>query len=250
MLRYLWPQWTVEWAVHGVADLADHLHIDRATVLTRETFEEGFRPNPVLSDEELSRYEGEGNVTIITIKRGDGRVLDYRSSLLPGTMLSVGPPLLDFLLSKGHPIVLPHERGIRDDAAGGAFFDLTAHEVWVWNPAVLDPRYIEALKQSWTGWRVNGHVDGLVHQVALSGRDASSIMVPADEAAADLVKELTKFATLSNVIVPVMTNDVPEGADPIEIASGFVATRAEMNSVEEFQQLLHRLFRSALEQRS
>jgi len=244
-LRFLWPGWTVEWAAHGIADLADYLHIDKSTVLTSEDFQEGFRPDDVPSDDDLSSWERDGFATIITIKRSDGLVFDYAFSSIPGAILSVGPRLLDFLLAKGKPVVLPHERELLE-AEEGAYLDIPAHAMSVWNQSTIDPRYIEALQALWTGWQVDGHVDGIVRQVALSGRDVTSLMIPLDEAVADLVKELTPVDALPNVFVAVMTSDVTDDADRIEIASGIVATRADLNSVPKVRQILGELFRSAL----
>lgn len=245
-LHYLWPGWTVEWALHGVADLADYLHIDRSTVLTREEFEEGFDPDNPISDDELLRCEY--RTTVITIKRPDGLVLDYVLWCLPGTALSAGPHLLDVLLSRGKPVNLPYEREVDSEADGGAFFDLTTHEMWVWNPVIIDPRYLEALRQLWTGWQVNEHADGIVRQVVLSGRDATSIMIPEDEAVADLIRVLTMsgphMPSLTNMIAAVTTN-IPEGTDQVEIAPGFFSAPDETISVEERRQILQRLFRTS-----
>ena len=50
-----------------------------------------------------------------------------------------------------------------------------AKEVWIWQWRTLDPRYLCALEDHWPGWRIEGHVDGMMRQVQLSGRDPSNV---------------------------------------------------------------------------
>jgi hypothetical protein len=38
------------------------------------------------------------------------------------------------------------------------------------------------LEERWSGWRIQGHVDGIVRQVQLSGRDPSDIAIPDERA--------------------------------------------------------------------
>jgi hypothetical protein len=238
-LRLLWPEWTVEWALYGVADLADALHIDRSAVLIGE-FAEGFHPENPLSDEVL--LENEFETTLITIKEKDGMVLNYRMCGLPGSILSVGPHLLDVLARK-KPDTLPHERD--EEFEEGAFLDLANRQIWVWEKSTLDPRYLAALRTLWPGWYVAGHGEGIVRQVILSGHDPFPIMVPQDEARAALLKVLAAedlpMPTLSN-LVNAITTAVPEEASQVKIASGFFSVPDQILSGQERRQILQQVF--------
>jgi hypothetical protein len=242
-LRQLWPEWIVEWALHGVADLADALHIDRATVLAGGVAR-GFNPDRSISDEML--LENEYQTTLITVRWKDGVVFDYSLTYLPGIILSVGPRLLN-VLSRRTPDPLPHERD--EDYEGGAFFDLTTQNMWVWDMSTLDPRYLTALPHVWPEWHVRGHVDGMVHQVILSGRDPSDIIIPQEEAIAKLVQTLTmEGPNVPNLgtLLAAATTGKPEGTE-IHIAPGFFSVPEPILSVEERQRILQRLFHTSLQ---
>lgn len=238
-LRLLWPEWTVEWALYGVADLADALHIDRAMVLTGWV-EEGFDPDNPLPDDAL--LDSEYETTLLTVREQDGMVFDYCVQCLPGAVLSMGPHLLD-ALTKKKPGTLPHERD--EDFDGGAFLDWTTRDLWVWGRSTLDPRYLAALAALWTGWHVAGHCEGIVRQVILSGRDPSPIMVPQDEARAALLKALSTegpgMPTLTN-LVNTITTGMPGEASQVKIASGFFSVPDQILSGEERRQIVQQAF--------
>ena len=69
------------------------------------------------------------------------------------------------------PAALPPE----DQADEGAYLDVPARSLWVWERRTLDPRNLEGLRRRWPGWQVRGHIEGLVRQVALSGRDPGTV---------------------------------------------------------------------------
>lgn len=72
--------------------------------------------------------------------------------------------------------------------------DEVTHTLWVWANDTLDPRYLEALARRWPGWQVRGHVEGLVRQVSLSGRDTAPLKVPDQQAIDELFEELMQHS--------------------------------------------------------
>jgi hypothetical protein len=184
IVHALWPGWTVQWAIYGIADFARYLGRDPSKVLTG-SFQEGF--DTPAAFEELLHTHAEFNATVVTVKHGDGRVADYIFQYLPGYILSAGPLLLDAIVHKD-PVPVSQKRP--DDFDGGAYLDVAAREMWVWNRDILDPRYLDALARVWPNWSIHGHVEGLVRQVILSGRDPTGIMRPDAEVMALLMDEL------------------------------------------------------------
>ena len=72
---------------------------------------------------------------------------------------------------------------------------MSARTLWVWERRSLDPRTLEGLRRRWPGWQVRGHIEGLVRQVALSGREPGAVpglVVPRARALAELREELTR----------------------------------------------------------
>jgi hypothetical protein len=201
-------------------------------------FEEGFDPDTPIADEMLLDREYEA--TLVTTKWKDGVVLDYRLNYLPGRILSLGPHLLN-VLPRREPDPLLHDR--EEEFGGGAFLDLTTQNLSVWNRSTLDPRYLKALTVAWGGWHVTGHVDGMVHQVVLSGRDPSRIIVPQDEAIARLMQALTvdgpRTPTLVNLTIAAATEVAGAKA---QIAPGFFDVPGQIISAEERRHILQRLF--------
>ncbi|GCE07085.1 hypothetical protein [Dictyobacter aurantiacus] len=188
-LRALCPAWSIDWAMHGNADLQAALPRGQSNVQEDDLdFDsaQGFDPAHPTNDEKLFGDYDYTN-TLITIRWQDGAVSDYILGDLPGMVLAIGPRLCD-LLAKKRPSALPHERD--EEFAGGALLDVVTQQLWVWDPSTLDPRYLAALERLWTGWRVAGHVEGMARQVSLSGRDPAPIMVPYEECATRLLKVL------------------------------------------------------------
>ena len=138
-----WSGWTVRRAIYGIADFARYLGLDLSEVLAGE-FQEGF--DTPATFEELLHTDAEFNATVVTVKHIDGRVADYIFQYLPGYILSAGPSLLDAIAHKD-PVPLSQKRP--DDFAGGAYLDVAAREMWVWNGNILDSRYLDALAPVW-----------------------------------------------------------------------------------------------------
>ena len=107
----------------------------------------------------------------------------------PYQILSAGPSLLPLMHSRP-TAVLPKEGHEREPA--GAYVDEGARAIWLGASEALDPRELEAVARRWPGWQVQGHAEGLVGQVRLSGRDPSALMVPPQQAVEELIAELTR----------------------------------------------------------
>jgi hypothetical protein len=84
---------------------------------------------------------------------------------------------------------LPKE-GSQQEPDEGALIDEETNTIWVWQNATLDPRYLEATARRWPGWQVQGHVEGMVRQIILSGRDPTTLMIPHQQAVNELIEEL------------------------------------------------------------
>ncbi len=204
VLRALWPDWSVDWATQGVVDMARYLGRDPARYVFADRYSGSF---PYVGDVETlcaTSDDLDGNVTILTVTHEDGRIADYSLVSEPERVMLAGPAILPVLTRKGSA-PLPDER---DDALqGGAYLDVAAHAIWVWEPHTIDPVYLDALTRSWPDWSIHSHVEGLVRQVILAGRSADSIMVPPDEAIVELADEF------------VDDDEEPELPEPIEAVS-------------------------------
>jgi hypothetical protein len=188
-LRRRWPGWRVEWPVEGVADFARHLGVDPASVLSTEADPGDEAPASVA---ELRRSGPADEMRILlTVRWADGRVTDHalHEAVWTAPVLVWGPPVLDQFRDRASD-ALPSEAL----AHMGAFLDVPSRALWVYEPTTLDPRYLAGLRRRWPGWRVRGHTEGLVRQVALSGREPRAVpglVVPEAEAIAELRTELT-----------------------------------------------------------
>lgn len=236
-LRQLWPGWTMEWATFGMADIARHMGLDASIAFTEPFSEDMLYP---LDIDDLREPNPDYLHTLITIRDAGSHVADY---LFDRTFApSAGPDLID--LCRGRtPDQLPHERA---EIEAGAYIDVPARELWVWENETLNPRYLVDLAQRWAGWRIHGHVEGIVRQTILSGRSAVDIMMPEAEAVQELVTELTH--SLGDwfdpgKLLPLLTSNSPPGTDRIEIQPGFLRTDGPAISVDERRQILQQLFR-------
>src|SRR5579872_1129470 len=109
-------------------------------------------------------------------------------SAAPYQILSLGSQLLTIMLTQP-TASLPREDS-EQEPYEGAFVDEETQTIWVWHNEELDPRYLEALARRWPGWQVHGHVEGLVRQVMLSGRDPAALAVPEQQAIDELIEEV------------------------------------------------------------
>lgn len=244
-LARLWAGWTIQWAMHGLADLARHMNIDTSTLLEGE-WEEGFDAWAGGSDvsnteNELEAADAEYETTALTVRWDDGSITDHVFSWLPGIILGAGPVLLD-AVRKREPRALPREN--EDGPVGGAYCDLTTRKLWVWNASIIDVRYPPALEQRWPGWSVHAHVDGLVRQMLLSGRDPEAVRMPETQARQELIEalRLSVGGAPSLVNLQAAVADRPPGTDRVEVQPGFFKTDEAPLTQTEWQCAVQRLF--------
>jgi hypothetical protein len=137
--------------------------------------------------------------------------------------------------------------GQRDEA--GAYLDALTRTLWVWEAATLDPRYLAGLRRRWPGWGVRGHTEGLVRQVALSGRDPDAVpglVVPEAQTIAELVQELTlAFGYDGGTEVPRIADRIraEDGPDTqIEINPAALGRHVPALSAAARRRIMHDLF--------
>ena len=249
-LRTLWQGWSVEWAVHGIADLALCLGWEVDRVLTSESAD-----SPLLGGSDPIVSEGAVQTalvlrqahSVITVRRSQTDVRDYLLSPKSVYVLSLGPRLLE-LLANATDATLPSE-GDPDLPGEGAYLDVTSRTVWMWDFGPFDPRLVVAMERRWPRWRAHGHVDGLVRQVELSGRDGSVVRVPEERAIQELVEELVRasstdpaslFAALTG-----SAQDSQPGGGQITVGKGFFSADRPPLPPEERRDVLLTLLRSA-----
>lgn len=198
LLPMLWQGWSIDWAMYGVADLADALGWDVWEVLKDMSDDTDFLTGsgPVIE----TLHSQQETDMLISVRSRTGEVRDYRVSpdgnfddslyylARPYLLLSHGPELLS-LLATYSTTPLPKE-GRQQVPHSGAFIDEEIHTLWIWQSEILDPRYLEALTRRWPGWQIKGHIGGLIRHVTLTGRGATDLMYPEQQAIEELVSEL------------------------------------------------------------
>ncbi len=206
-MPWLWPGWSINWATYGIADLIRATNGKVSQALEDEIDDIAFlvgNEATVTEAHLLQSLKKQGPGTLLTLRWKTGEVQDYfffagvhrlrdeygkySFSATPYEILSLGSPLLTLMLTQP-TASLPRE-GSQQEPDEGAFLDEETHTIWVWQNATLDPRYLEAIAHHWAGWQVQGHVEGMVRQVILSGRDPSTLMIPHQQAIDELIEEL------------------------------------------------------------
>ncbi|HKV86161.1 MAG TPA: hypothetical protein VJN88_16530 [Ktedonobacterales bacterium] len=251
-LSIVWAGWTVEWALFGVAELALSVGWDVGRVLDSER-----------DDRLLLRWAGPDAMdkvvqvaqdpkqasSIITIRRSDEHVYDHLLVTPSVSALSFGPRLLDFLDDRPSA-TLPSEDD-PDLPREGAYLDVTAHTLWMWECSSCNPRYMEAIRRRWPSWQVHAHTEGLVRQVELSGRDASAVMVSDEQGINQLVEELMSERTTDPpAIHAALIRRVPlvlPNEGPITFGKGFFSADGPQLSPEERREVLLRLLHITLD---
>ncbi|MGH2496414.1 MAG: hypothetical protein ACRDIV_17080 [Ktedonobacteraceae bacterium] len=206
-LPLLWPGWSINWATFGMTDLVRGIGGKFSRVLEDEFDDTAFLVGDgatVTEAQLLGSLKAGSPGTLLTIRWDTGDVRDYfffagvhrlldehgklPFSAAPYQILSLGPRLLTIMLTQP-TASLPRE-GSEQEPDEGASVDETTQTIWVWHNETLDPRYLEALARRWPGWQVHGHVEGMVRQVILSGRDASALKIPDQQATDELIEEV------------------------------------------------------------
>src|SRR5262245_39783524 len=192
-LRALWEGWSVEWARHGIADLALSLGWEVSRVLDTEA--DGVKllqsTEPLLNEEDVQiTQELKSAHSVFSVRWPSGDSSDYLLVPSMTSALSLGPHLLQLVAGKPST-TLPSEDDL-DLPGEGACLDVSAQVLWLSEFGEFDPRDVPAIARRWPGWQVDGHVEGLVRQVELSGRDPAPLMVPQERALHELVEELMR----------------------------------------------------------
>ncbi|GHO53423.1 hypothetical protein [Ktedonobacter robiniae] len=139
LLPILWQGWSIDWAMYGVADLADALGWDVWEVLKDMSDDTAFLTGsgPVIE----TLHSQQETDMLISVRSRTGEVRDYRVSsdenfddslyylARPYLLLSHGPELLS-LLATHSTAPLPKE-GRNQEPDSGAFIDEETHALWV-----------------------------------------------------------------------------------------------------------------------
>jgi hypothetical protein len=248
-LRMLWQGWSVEWAAHGIADLALFLGWDVDRVLTSESSDSLLlgSSNPIVNEGQVQTTQVLRQAySIVTVRWSQSDVRDYWLSPQAVFALSLGPRLLE-LLANATDSTLPREDD-PDLPGNGAYFDVPSRAMWMWELWAFDPRLVAAMERRWPGWHAHGHVDGLVRQVELSGRDAAPIKVPEDRAIEELVEELSRESAIDPTsLFAALTRsaqDSQPGGGQITVGKGFFSADGPPLSPEERREVLLSLLRA------
>lgn len=249
VLRALWTGWSVDWMLFGVAELALSLGWDIGCVLDNELDDRLLlsraRPDDKVKAVQIAADLKQAN-SIFTITRAGAHVYDHLLVTPSVSALSVGPHLLDLL--DDQPGTTLSTEDDPDLPRQGAYLNVTTQTIWMWEYSTCSPRHVEAIGQCWPGWQVHAHVEGLVRQVELSGRDSSAVMVTEEQANHKLVEELmgeqtTDPAALYAALTRSAPSELPSGG-PITFGKGFFSEDGPALSPEERRELLLRLLRS------
>lgn len=247
LLPALWQGWSINWAMHGVADLAYALGWDIWEVLKDVSDDTDFLAgNGPVVERVISKQDAD---MIISVRSRNGEVRDYRvlsdenfdGSLyylaLPYRVLSLGPELLS-LLETYSTASLPKE-GSEQEPDSGALIDEETHTLWIWE-SEIDPRYLEALGRRWPGWQIKGHVEGLIRHVILSGRDATHLVLSEEQINQQLLHTLVDFQGFDpDRLAHAIRQTLPEEEQQsIKFAPGFFSVNASPLTSQERRTIL------------
>lgn len=242
-LRLLWPTWTVEWTLFGMADLALRLNRDVGEVLT--AYEDPQLYAPRMSEQSLEALPACNNAcSVVTVKWSASEAFDYPLNAHQMNALSLGPRLLD-LLKNMQPLALPREDAFNFPFFDGVYLDATTQALWMTGD---DPRELPVVGQMWPGWSVNAHTRDIVWQVAMSGRDPSAIMVPEERTIEELIADLMSVSTTNpgELYAAMSGYAQSQSSEPqrITVGEGFFSADAPPMSKDEQRETLLRLLRA------
>jgi len=115
--------------------------------------------------------------------------------------------------------------------------------IWIWENTTLDGRYLEAVARRWPGWQVQGHVEGLLRHVILSGRDPTGVKISDQQAVQELITAVAgergfNPMQLSTVIHQVLP---PEEQQGMKFGKGFFSGDAPLLAPQERREVLERV---------
>ena len=176
LLANTWSGWRVRWCATGIAEAWKRVGYD-----SREFSTPAERPS-----EDRLFAAGAGSFTWVTVVAETPS--DYPFDPEPGELLLVGPKILEYCAAR-EPGVLPAE----DQLGGGLLIDPINRTVAWWSCGLLLPSRAE-LDASWAGWDIRPLLDGLLGQVAGSGRDPSRYALTPEATQRHLAEDLFPLA--------------------------------------------------------
>lgn len=265
-LRLLWPGWSIDWALFGVVDLAQHIGWEVSRVLDNQSIHPAFLAGSkaVVAEAQLvDSLHAEDPKTILSIRRNTRDVKDYLlqlEELFDGDdrqtyhylathyqALSLGPQLLNILPTESTAL-LPRE-GSKQEPRNGAYIDEEMQTLWIWESETLDVRYLEAIARRWPGWKVQGHVEGLVRHIILSDRDPAAVKISDQQAVQDLITALAEEQALDSLeISAALQKTLPlKEQQGMKFGKAFFSVDAPLLAPQERREILKRLLLRQLE---
>jgi hypothetical protein len=259
-LSSLWPGWSIDWALFGVVDLARNIGWEVSRVQDNEYVHRAFLAGNeavITETQVLEALHAKDPTTALSIRRDSGNVKDYLINLdetfngddpktyyhlaAPYQLLSLGSQLLN-LLPVESTAILPKE-GSEQEPRQGVYIDENAQTLWIWENETLDVRNLEAVARRWPGWQVQGHVEGLVRHVILSGRDPAMIKIPEQQAIRELITILERERGFNPIQLAeaIQQKFPPEQMQGAKFGKGFFSADAPLLAPQERREVLERL---------
>lgn len=262
-LSLLWPGWSIDWAPFGVEDLARNIGWEVSQVqaqkrhLVHPAFLEG-REAIITDTQLLESLRAKDPGTILSVRRSSGEVKDYLLTLSRSfsdkrsktvylldplyQVLASGPHLLDILPAES-ALLLPEE-GSEQELAEGAYIDEERQTLWIWEHTTLESRYLDAVAVRWPGWQVQGHVEGIVRHITLSGRDPATVRIAERQAVQELITALAEEQGLNPIQISKAIQQAlpPEEQQGMVFGKGFFHADAPLLTPQERREVLERLF--------
>jgi hypothetical protein len=266
VLPLLWPGWSINWALFGVADLARGVGWDVSQVLDSRYVDTAFLTGDqaVITEVQLlEALQARDPKAVLSIRSTTGNRKDHLIGL--DEMFHVGDPRAYYQLAASYQVlslgprllrILPEEstatlprEGSEQEPENGIYVDEETRTIWIWERETLDPRYLEAVARRWPGWQVQGHVEGLVRHVILSGRDPAAVKLSDQQAIQELLNALTGSQStdplqLFQAIQPTFSL---EERQEIKFGKGFFSADTPPLAPQERRAILERLFLELLE---
>ena len=190
LLAATWPDWTIDLAVHGIADLLDHLGVSPAEETDEDLEEEDVEEDDI-EEEDVEEEDLEEELVIsptpvtgpiasiedlqignwLSIRGTDGAYRDYFGF----------PDGLHECLCEGERLIERLRQGPSLEApppelptTGGAIIDQQNRVLWRWD----GPRYAwqeRPLRKAWDGWTLKDLSGQWQGQMQATGRDAGGL---------------------------------------------------------------------------
>jgi hypothetical protein len=167
LCRVAWSGWSVNWAYHGMADIADALGVSRDRVLGKLTYEK-FDVNKLYSCHTAGRAR-----MLLSIRDNDG-ALQHIGFDAPLEYYVFGGPVLIETLERCKPYSVAELKLGKDLPQDAIYIDMPERELVVTLAPVFgnyDPRYLGLIQKAWSGWQVKLNFEGLSQHTKISRLD-------------------------------------------------------------------------------